>query len=93
MPSALCSDAQASWLWPTLGEVYARTFAAQKALPVDVFLASHASQFRMHEKYRTGDPYDPNRLVDPEGYHAAVERLEGFYREQLARERDSVITR
>ena len=73
--------------YPTIGDDYARTFAAQKALPVDVFLASHAAQFRMHEKYKPGDAYDPNRFVDPQGYLAAVERLEGVYREQLARER------
>ena len=72
--------------YPTIGEDYARTFAAQKALPVDVFLASHAAQFGMHEKYQPGDAYDPNRFVDPQGYLAAVERLEGLYREQLAKE-------
>jgi metallo-beta-lactamase class B len=73
--------------YPTIGDDYARTFAAQKALPVDVFLASHAGQFGMHDKYKPGDAYDPNRFVDPQGYRAAVERLEGIYREQLARER------
>jgi hypothetical protein len=41
----------------------------------------------LHEKYRPGDAYDPNRIVDPAGKRAAVERLEGIYREQLARER------
>ncbi len=54
--------------YPTIGDDYARTFAAQKALPVDVFLASHAGQFGMHEKYKPGDAYDPNRFVDPQGY-------------------------
>src|SRR5688572_104312 len=73
--------------YPTIADDYARTFAAQKALPVEVFLASHAAQFRMHEKYKAGDAYDANRFVDPQGYLAAVERLEGLYREQLARER------
>jgi metallo-beta-lactamase class B len=73
--------------YPAIGDDYARTFAAQKALPVDVFLASHASQFRLHEKYQSGDAYDPNRFVDPPGYLAAVERLEGLYREQLTKER------
>jgi len=73
--------------YPTIADDYARTFAAQKALPVDVFLASHAAQFGMHNKYKPGDAYDPNRFVDPKGYLAAVERLEGVYREQLARER------
>ena len=73
--------------YPGIGGDYARTFAARKALPVDVFLASHASQFGMHEKYKPGDAYDPNRFVDSAGYLAAVERLETIYREQLARER------
>lgn len=73
--------------YPAIGRDYARTFAAQKALPVDVFLASHASQFRLHEKYTPGDPYDPNRFVDPKGYLAAVEQLERVFQEQLRRER------
>ncbi len=73
--------------YPTIGDDYARTFAAQKALPVDVFLASHASQFGMHGKYQPGYPYDPSRFVDRAGYLAAVGRLEGIFREQLARER------
>src|SRR5262245_56847037 len=73
--------------YPKITDDYARTFTAQKALPVDVFLASHAAQFGMHEKYKPGDAYDPSRFVDPQGYLAAVERLEGIYREQLARER------
>ncbi len=73
--------------YPTIGQDYARTFAAQKALPVDVFLASHASQFRLHEKYTPGDAYDPNRFVDPKGYVAAVERLEQAFRNQLGLER------
>jgi metallo-beta-lactamase class B len=75
--------------YPRIGDDYARTFAAQKALPVDVFLASHAAQFRLHEKYRPGDAYDPNRFVDPAGYRAAVERLETVFNEQLARERSA----
>jgi metallo-beta-lactamase class B len=73
--------------YPTIAEDYARTFAAQKKLPVDVFLASHAAQFGLHAKYRPGDAYDPNRFVDPQGYLAAVERLEKIYRDQLAQER------
>ena len=73
--------------YPTIGDDYARTFAAQKALPVDVFLASHAGQFRLHEKYKPGDPYDPNRFVDPKGYLAAVDTMEQRFKAQLAKER------
>src|SRR5262249_53300825 len=46
--------------YPGIAADYAKTFAAQKAMNIDVFLASHASQFRMHEKYKPGDAYDPN---------------------------------
>jgi metallo-beta-lactamase class B len=75
--------------YPNIAEDYARTFVAQKALEVDVFLSSHAPQFGLHDKYRPGDPYDANRFVDPQGYRAAVERAEARYREQLASERNT----
>ena len=73
--------------YPTIGQDYVKTFAAQKTLQVDVFLASHAAQFRMHDKYKPSDAYDPNRFVDPAGYRTAVERAEKTYLDQLAKER------
>jgi metallo-beta-lactamase class B len=73
--------------YPGIAADYAKTFAAQKAMNIDVFLASHASQFGLHEKYQPGDPYDPNRFVDPKGFHEAVERLEKAYLAQLAKDR------
>jgi metallo-beta-lactamase class B len=56
-------------------------------MKIDVWLASHASQFRLHEKYKPGDPYSPDRFVDPQGYLASVQRLEKIYLDQLAKER------
>ncbi|HKB13112.1 MAG TPA: subclass B3 metallo-beta-lactamase [Vicinamibacterales bacterium] len=73
--------------YPTIGDDYARTFKAQKDMSIDVFLASHASQFKMHDKYKPGDPYNPDRFVDPQGFKAAVAQLEKTYQDQLARER------
>lgn len=73
--------------YPGIREDYARTFMKQKDMAIDVWLASHASQFRLHEKYSPGAAYDPNRFVDPQGFRAAVQRLEQVYLEQLARER------
>ncbi|HUR32885.1 MAG TPA: subclass B3 metallo-beta-lactamase [Vicinamibacterales bacterium] len=73
--------------YPTIAQDYARTFLAQKDLKVDVFLASHASQFKLHEKFKPGDTYNPDRFVDPQGYLAEVQRLETIYLDQLARER------
>ena len=72
--------------YPNIVEDYARTFHDQKELTADIFLASHAGQFRMHDKYKPVDPYNPDRFVDPEGYRASVERLEKIYLDQLERE-------
>jgi len=73
--------------YPGIGDDYARTFKAPKDMQIDVWLASHASQFHLHDKYQPGDPYDPNRFVDTQGFKAEVEQLEKTYRQQLARER------
>jgi metallo-beta-lactamase class B len=73
--------------YPGITEDYARTFKAQKDMPIDIWLASHAAQFKMHDKYKPGDPYNPDRFVDPQGFKASVEQLEKTYLEQLARER------
>ena len=73
--------------YPTIGQDYAATFLAQKDMKIDVWLASHAGQFNMHDKYKPGDPYDPNRFVDPAGFLASVQRLEKAYLDQLEKER------
>jgi metallo-beta-lactamase class B len=56
-------------------------------MKIDVFLASHASQFRLHDKYKPGDAYDPDRFVDPAGFLLGVSELEKAYLEQVAREK------
>mgnify|MGYP006274709677 CR=1 FL=1 len=73
--------------YPTIGDDYARTFLVQKDLPVDVWLASHASQFGLHQKYAPGDPYSPTRFVDPDGYRRAVQQLERTFLTQRDAER------
>jgi len=73
--------------YPGIADDYARTFKAQKDMSIDVFLASHAAQFKLHDKYQPGDPFNPDRFVDPQGFKAAVEALEKTYRDQLAKER------
>jgi len=73
--------------YPGIQQDYARTFAAQQAMKIDVFLASHASQFGMHSKYKAGDAYNPDRFVHPDGFLQAVRRLEKAYVDQVASER------
>ena len=73
--------------YPTIDDDYALTFERQKALHCDIFLASHAGQYGLHDKYKPGMAYDPNRFVDAEGYRRAVEAAEAAFLRQLAAER------
>jgi len=73
--------------YPGVAEDFAKTFRKQKALEVDVWVAAHGSQYRLHDKYEAGQDYSPETFVDPEGFLAAVERLETLYLEQIASER------
>ena len=72
--------------YPGVAQDFADTFRLQKAMQVDVWVAAHSGHYRLHKKYRPGDPYDPETFVDPEGFMAQVERLEGLYLEQVAAE-------
>jgi len=75
---------------PTYPEIisdFEHTFAVQKELPVDVYVSAHASQYDLHDKFKPGDPYNPDRFVDPEGYLRKVQSYEDAYRKYLASEK------
>lgn len=75
--------------FPKISDAYGTTLAKQKQMKPDVWVSSHAGHFNMHEKYKPGDKYDPNRFVDPKGYIAKVEMYEQRYREQLQKDREA----
>jgi metallo-beta-lactamase class B len=56
-------------------------------MEVDVWVAAHASQYGLHEKYQPGQAYHPDTFVDPAGFRAAVSKLQSVFAEQLERER------
>ena len=66
---------------------FATTFRKQKAMDVDVWVSAHGSQYGLHDKYEAGQTYSPATFVDPDGFLAAVERLEQAYLDQLKDER------
>ena len=43
----------------------------------------------MHEKYRSGQVYNPETFVDPEGFLRAIEELERLYEDYVLAERSS----
>ena len=73
--------------YPGVADDFARTYSSQKAMNVDVWVSAHGGQYGLHEKYEPGQPYSPDTFVDPQGFLAAVERLERIYLEQLVEER------
>ena len=73
--------------YPGVSEDFASTYRRQKQMDVDVFVSAHGSQYGLHDKYVPGQAYSPDTFVDPEGFVAAVERLERIYLEQVAAER------
>jgi len=70
-----------------IADDYARTFRSQKGMECDIFLSSHASQYRLHDKWKPGQAYSPDTFVDPEGYKSAVAKAEANYLELLAKEK------
>lgn len=73
--------------YPGIAADFAKTFRRQRAMEVDVWVAAHASQYGLHEKYRPGDAYSPDTFVDPEGFLELVAHYEELYEKQLAAER------
>lgn len=72
--------------YPGVSEDFARTYASQKAMDVDVWVSAHGGQYSLHDKYEPGQAYSPETFVDPQGFQAAIEALEEAYLEQLAEE-------
>jgi len=62
--------------YPDIAKDYAYTLAAMKKLSFDLWFASHASQFALHQKHHPGDRYSPMVFADRKGYNAAIEDLE-----------------
>lgn len=65
--------------YPAVGKDYAHTFGALKKLQFDIWLSSHANQFRMHMKHKPGDRYNPTPFIDRAGYDEAITALEKVY--------------
>jgi hypothetical protein len=65
------------------------TMQRQKQLRPDVWVSSHAGRFNLHEKYQPGDPYDPKRFVDPDGYQAKIQLYEKRFAAQLNKEQEA----
>lgn len=62
---------------------YHYTLESLKKLQFDFWVSSHASQFKMHNKPKPGDPYRPEAFADRAGYEATVNSLQLKYNRRL----------
>lgn len=72
--------------YPGAAEDFARTYSSQKKMSIDVWVASHGSQYALQKKHQPGQDYDPETFVDPAGFRNEVTRLEEIYLKQLEEE-------
>lgn len=76
--------------YPGIREDFEQSFRTLRGLPADIFLASHASWFRLAAKHReqaaATDPADP--FIDHAGYLAYLDRAEAAFRKELAGEEE-----
>lgn len=68
---------------PTIADQYKQGFAVLRSLSPDIPLASHPAMYNMYAKYeRLGQT--PNPFIDPAGYRAELDAVEGLFRDVLA---------
>lgn len=73
--------------YPNVGKDYQYTLQAMKKLQFDLWVASHASQFGMHDKRKPGDPYRPEIFNDRPAYEASLNSVQLDYDKRLKSER------
>jgi metallo-beta-lactamase class B len=69
--------------YPEIARDYRYTLDAMKNLNFDLWVASHASQFDLHQKHKPGDPYNPAVFMDRKGYDEQLQELEMQFSKKL----------
>ena len=72
--------------YPGIANDYAYSFNAMKNIKFDLWLASHASQFKLHDKHKPGDAYNPAAFIDQPGYDTALNDLQKKYDEKVKKD-------
>lgn len=72
--------------YPAIAADYAYTFAAMKNISFDIWLASHASQFNLHDKHKPGDAYNPAAFIDQRGYEEVLSDLQKKFDEKMKKD-------
>lgn len=79
MPTILDSTHPDMPTYPTVASDYAKTFDAMHNITFDLWVASHASQFFLHDKYKPGQSYSPQVFADRQAYDKELDNLHRAY--------------
>lgn len=71
---------------PQIAEEFNRSFVTLRGLSPDIPLGSHPGMYGMAEKYAKRGK-GPNPYIDPDGYKAEIDIVEGVFRSVLAQQR------
>jgi metallo-beta-lactamase class B len=73
--------------YPQIAEDYAKSFAALKKLPCDLFLGAHGAYFGMLAKIDKMKAGGANPFIDPAGYQAYIAERENAFRTEWDRQK------
>jgi metallo-beta-lactamase class B len=65
--------------YPKVGEDFKYSLNVMKKLQFDLWVASHASQFKLHDKRKPGEKYHPGKFNDRPLYEASINRVAQQY--------------
>ena len=73
--------------YPNVGKDYDYSLKSLKKLQFDLWVASHAGQFNLHDKRKEGDPYRPEIFNDRPAFEASINSILIDYSKRLKSER------
>lgn len=69
--------------YPNIENDYAATFKAMEKLDFNLWVASHASQFELHKKRKSGDVYNPKVFMDKNLFFKNLQELKNTYLDKI----------
>jgi len=72
--------------YPEIAADYAYTLKEMRKLSFDIWVASHAGQFGLHQKHKPGDAYNPAVFSDKVGYVRYLLELQKSYNKKIKEE-------
>lgn len=72
--------------YPNIQKDYEYTLNSMNKIDFDLWVASHASQFHLHDIYKPNDEYNPKRFMDKKTYFEDLAEYGKYYQEKIKEE-------